>query len=169
MQSVMFLRFLFIPAASVLLFAATSCSDNSSAPQAVQSTEPAATVLMTSGVLHLKGLPLEGITAKEVIVVENLDAEGRKRILRQRELFESKITGKVVAVEEVSSMAGVLPADATELEAAMAALRSQFPPALVVDVDLGNNRLRKYQSDAALFKAYQYLFKSLNWDNLERV
>ena len=58
--------------------------------------------------------------------------------------------------------------DAVQLEAAMSALGGQFPPIRVEDVDLGNNRLRKFQSDPELFKEYQYLFASINWDNLER-
>ena len=88
--------------------------------------------------------------------------------MRQRELFENKITGRVEDSVGVSAIEGMSPVDAMKLEASMGTLRAQFPAVRVEDVDLGNNRLRKYQSDAVLFKEYKYLFASIKWDNLER-
>jgi len=113
-------------------------------------------------------LPVESISAAEVLVVSALSDVARERILRQRELFENKITGRIEDSAGVSSIEGMSPADAMKLEASLETLRSQFPSVRVEDVDLGNKRLRKYQSDAVLFKEYKYLFASIKWDNVER-
>ena len=125
-------------------------------------------VLKTSGILRFDGLPAESISAAEVLVVSVLSDVARERILRQRELFENKITGRVEDSAGVSSIEGMSPVDAMKLEASLETLRSQFPSVRVEDVDLGNKRLRKYQSDAVLFKEYKYLFASIKWDNVGR-
>jgi len=125
-------------------------------------------VLKTSGILRFDGLPAESISAAEVLVVSALSDVARERILRQRELFENKITGRVEDSAGVSSIEGMSPVDAMKLEASLETLRSQFPSVRVEDVDLGNKRLRKYQSDAVLFKEYKYLFASIKWDNVGR-
>jgi hypothetical protein len=152
------------------LFFLGACSDAPSKPTAAvkRDVTVAKAVLKTSGILRFDGLPGESISAAEVLVVSVLSDVARERILRQRELFENKITGRVEDLAGVSSIEGMSPVDAMKLEASLGALRSQFPSVRVEDVDLGNNRLRKYQSDVALFKEYEYLFASIEWDNVER-
>lgn len=168
----MLLRSLGFSSFFVGLFLLSGCSDapSSSAPAAKPAVEPSAPEpkLKTTGVLHFDGLPPGSVSAAEVLVVSSLGDQARQRILRQRELFEYKITGRVEAVEEAGGIAEVMAADGARLEASMAQLPVQFPPVRVEDVDLGNNRLRKFQSDTALFKEYKYLFASIKWDNLER-
>jgi hypothetical protein len=83
-------------------------------------------------------------------------------------LFGNKITGRVEDSVGVSLIEGMSPVDAMKLEASLGTLRSQFPSVRVEDVDLGNNRLHKSQSDAALFKKCKYLFASIKWDNVGR-
>jgi len=166
-------RLLFVSSAFVSLFLFTACSDQPSGPVAAPKptapgTEVAKPVAKTAGVLTFDGLPPESISGAEVIVVSELSDDAMKRLLRQRELFEYKITGRTEGGPAVSALPEVAPADAVKLEAALRALRERFPEVLVMDVDLGNNRLRKYQSDGELYKEYQYLFSSLTWENLER-
>jgi hypothetical protein len=154
----------------VALFLLGACSDAPPESTAVVKPEVKASepVRKTSGVLRFDGLLPESISASEVLIVSALSDVARERILRQRELFENKITGRVEDSAGVSSIEGMSPADAMKLEASLETLRSQFPSVRVEDVDLGNNRLRKYQSDVALFKEYEYLFASIEWDNVER-
>ena len=169
----MLLRWSILSSAFVSLFVVAACSDVPSTP--VAAAKPAAaevaeleSKLKTSGVLRFDGLPPESISAAEVLIVSSLSDEARQRLLRQRELFEYKITGRVEAVAVGSAVADVLPADGVKLEASIAQLPAKFPPVRVEDFDLGNNRLRKFQSDPALSKEYQHLFASIKWDNLER-
>lgn len=172
----MLLRPFLLSSAFVGLCLLAACSDtpSHSVPAAKPAAKPAAEaaepepVLKTSGVLRFDGLPPESISAAEVLIVSSLSDEARQRLLRQRELFEYKITGRVEAVVGASAIADVLPADGVTLEAGIAQLPAKFPPVRVADVDLGNNRLRKFQSDPALFKEYKYLFGSIKWDNMER-
>ncbi|CAA6677519.1 Unannotated [Lentimonas sp. CC4] len=162
-------RLLYVSSAFVSLFLFAACSDTPSKPVAAPKPAAAAkSVAKTAGVLKLDGLPPESVSAAEVIIVSELSADARKRISRQRELFEYKITGQTEGGAAVSAIPDVAPADAVKLDAAMRALKGQFPAVLVMDVDLGNNRLRKFQSDSGLHQEYKYLFSSLKWDNLER-
>lgn len=164
----MLLRSLALSFALVGLFLFPACSDK---PAAAPQTPPAAakpeSALRTSGVLHFDGLPPGSVSVAEVLIVSSLSDEARERILRQRVLFEYKVTGRV---EEVvaTGIEGVSSADSARLEARLAKLPAMFPPIRVDDIDLGNNRLRKYQSDPELLKEYKYLFASIKWDNLER-
>tara|TARA_B110000196_G_scaffold112719_1_gene97927 strand:+ start:1513 stop:2460 length:948 start_codon:yes stop_codon:yes gene_type:complete len=166
----MLFRLFSLSSVFVSLFFLGACSDAPSKPTAAvkRDVTVAKAVLKTSGILRFDGLPGESISAAEVLVVSVLSDVARERILRQRELFENKITGRVEDLAGVSSIEGMSPVDAMKLEASLGALRSQFPSVRVEDVDLGNNRLRKYQSDVALFKEYEYLFASIEWDNVER-
>lgn len=170
MRGVMSFRVLSLSSAVVALFLLGACSDapHESAAAAKPKVVAPKTVLKTSGVLRFDGLPPESISAAEVLIVSALSDVARERIMRQRELFEFKITGRVENPDAVSAIEGMSPVDAMKLDALLGTLRSEFPPILVEDIDLGNNRLRKYQSDLELFKEYQYLFASLKWDNLER-
>ena len=170
MHGVMLFRLTSLSASFVFLFLLGGCSDAPSKQKAavLPEVEVAKPVLRTSGILRFDGLPPESTRAAEVLIVSTLSDAARGRLLRQRELFEQKITGHVEHPAELSAIEGLSPADALQLEAAMSALGGQFPPIRVEDVDLGNNRLRKFQSDPELFKEYQYLFASINWDNLER-
>ena len=166
----MFSRLLFVSSALISLFVFTACSDAPSEPVAAPKplVEKAKPVSKTVGVLKFDGLPPDSVTAAEVLIVSDLSDDARKRLLRQRELFEYKITGRTEGGPAVSAIPDVAPADAMALDAKMRALRGEFPEVLVMDVDLGNNRLRKFQSDRELHKEYKYLFSSLKWDNLER-
>ena len=166
----MLFRLFSLSSVFVSLFFLGACSDAPSKPTAAvrRDVTVAKAVLKTSGILRFDGLPGESISAAEVLVVSVLSDVARERILRQRELFENRITGRVEDLAGVSSIEGMSPVDAMKLEASLGALRSQFPSVRVEDVDLGNNRLRKYQSDVALFKEYEYLFASIEWDNVER-
>lgn len=167
----MSLRRLPVSFALVSLFFFVACSDAPSEPVAAPkpvAVEVAKPVAKTAGVLKFDGLPPESISAAEVLIVSELSNDARERIERQRELFEYKITGRTEVEEAVSAIPDVAPADAVKLDAAMRVLKGQFPEVQVMDVDLGNNRLRKFQSDGELHKEYKYLFSSLKWDNLER-
>jgi len=166
----MLFRLFSLSSVFVSLFFLGACSDAPSKPTAAvkRDVTVAKAVLKTSGILRFDGLPAESISAAEVLVVSALSDVARERILRQRELFENKITGRIEDSAGVSSIEGMSPADAMKLEASLETLRSQFPSVRVEDVDLGNTRLRKYQSDAVLFKEYKYLFASIKWDNVER-
>jgi hypothetical protein len=166
----MLFRLFSLSSVFVSLFFLGACSDAPSKPTAAvkRDVTVAKAVLKTSGILRFDGLPAESISAAEVLVVSALSDVARERILRQRELFENKITGRIEDSAGVSSIEGMSPADAMKLEASLETLRSQFPSVRVEDVDLGNKRLRKYQSDAVLFKEYKYLFASIKWDNVGR-
>ena len=167
----MLLRLFAVSSVLLSLFAVVGCSDAPSEPKVVVDppvAEVPEPVSKTSGVLRFDGLPPESISATEVLILSELSDEARQRLLRQRELFEYKITGRVEAVVGASVIAEVLPADGVTLEASIAQLLTQFPSVRVADVDMGKNRLRKFQSDPALFKEYKYLFGSIKWDNLER-
>jgi hypothetical protein len=167
MSGVMLFR---VSSLSSALFLLGACSDAPPEPAAAVKSAVVApkSVQKTSGILRFDGLSPESISASEVLVVSALSDVARERIVRQRELFEFKITGRVENPDAVSAIEGMSPVDAMKLEASLGTLRAQFPPIRVEDVDLGNNRLRKYQSDSALFKEYKYLFASIKWDNLER-
>ena len=80
------------PIGVMCLFMA-ACSEPKPAPDASAPKEPTRSVTMTSGVIHFDGVPEEGITLKEVIIVSKLDSEAQERLERQRQLFEYKITG----------------------------------------------------------------------------
>jgi len=166
----MLFRLFSLSSVFVSLFFLGACSDAPSKPTAAvkRDVTVAKAVLKTSGILRFDGLPPESISAVEVLIVSALSDVARGRLMRQRELFENKITGRVEDSVGVSAIEGMSPVDAMKLEASMGTLRAQFPAVRVEDVDLGNNRLRKYQSDAVLFKEYKYLFASIKWDNLER-
>jgi hypothetical protein len=166
----MLFRLFSLSSVFVSLFFLGACSDAPSKPTAAVKREitVAKAELKTSGMLRFDGLPAESISAAEVLVVSVLSDVARERILRQRELFENKITGRIEDSAGVSSIEGMSPVDAMKLEASLETLRSQFPSVRVEDVDLGNNGLRKYQSDAVLFKEYKYLFASIKWDNVGR-
>ena len=170
MHAVMLFRLTSLSASFVFLFILGACSDAPSEQKTavLPEVEVAKPVLRTSGILRFDGMPPKSTRAAEVLIVSTLSDVARGRLLRQRELFEQKITGHVEHPAEVSAIEGLSPVDALQLEAAMSALGGQFPPIRVKDFDLGNNRLRKFQSDPELFKDYQYLFASINWDNLER-
>jgi len=43
-----------------------------------------------------------------------------------------------------------------ERQRTLSDLSTKFPPVLIKDIDLGNNPLRKYQSDRELFQEYKY-------------
>ncbi|MFQ3225726.1 MAG: hypothetical protein ACI8Z5_001990 [Lentimonas sp.] len=169
-RGVMLSRLLLFSAALVSLFLFVACSDAPSEPVATPTPTAAVSkpVAKTTGVLKFDGLPPESISGAEVIVVSELSDDAKKRLLRQRELFEYKITGRTEGGGAVSAIPGVALADAVKLDAAMRELKAQFPEVQVIDFDLGNNRLRKFQSDGELRKEYKYLFSSLKWDNLER-
>ena len=166
----MLFRLFSLSSVFVSLFFLGACSDAPSKPTAAvkRDVTVAKAVLKTSGILRFDGLPAESISAAEVLIVSALSDVARGRLMRQRELFENKITGRVEDSVGVSAIEGMSPVDAMKLEASMGTLRAQFPAIRVEDVDLGNNRLRKYQSDVALFKEYKYLFASIEWDNFER-
>ena len=168
----MFLRLFAFSSVLLSLFGVVACSDAPSEskvavpdPAEAEAPEP---VLKTSGVLHFDGLPPGSVSAAEVLIVSELSDAARVRIERQRELFEYKITGRVEAAAEMAALAGVSAADSAHLVAALAELSGDFPPVFIKNIDLGNNRLRKYQSDVELFKEYQYLFRAIQWENLER-
>ena len=112
----------------VSLFFLGACSDAPSKPTAAvkRDVTVAKAVLKTSGILRFDGLPAESISAAEVLVVSVLSDVARERILRQRELFENKITGRIEDSAGVSSIEGMSPADAMKLEASLETLRSQF-------------------------------------------
>ncbi len=154
----------------VFLFLFGACTDAPPEPKAAVKRDitVAKAVLKTSGILRFEGLPTERISATEILIVSALSDAARERLLRQRELFENKITGRVKKPAEVSGIEGISPMDAMQLEASLAGLPEQFPPIRVEDVDLGNNRQQRYQSSSALFKEYQYLFASIKWNNIER-
>ena len=166
----MLFRLFSLSSVFVSLFFLGACSDAPSKPTAAvkRDVTVAKAVLKTSGILRFDGLPPESISAVEVLIVSALSDVARGRLMRQRELFENKITGRVEDSVGVSAIEGMSPVDAMKLEASMGTLRAQFPAVRVEDVDLGNNRLRKYQSDAVLFKEYKYLFASIKWGNVER-
>tara|TARA_B110000285_G_scaffold227438_1_gene288771 strand:- start:866 stop:1813 length:948 start_codon:yes stop_codon:yes gene_type:complete len=166
----MLFRLTSLSASFVFLFLFGACSDAPSGPTAAvqPEVEVAKPVLKTSGILRFDGLPAESLSAAEVLIVSALSDAARERLLRQRELFENKITGRVEDPAGVIAIEGMSPADAMQLEASLGALRVQFPPIRVEDVNLGNNRVLKFQSAPELFKEYQYLFASINWGNLER-
>lgn len=125
-------------------------------------------VPMTKGVLHYDGLPPSSVEIVEVLIVEKLSAAARERIERQRVLFEYKITNRSEPPAQVSVLAGVSAADGIQLLASLEKLSEAFPAVLVNDIDMGNNRLQKYQSDRGRFNEYQYLFGAIKLDNLER-
>lgn len=165
------LRFFAVACVCVSCLALVGCSDAPSKVEVVaESSVEAApeSVAKSTGVLHYDGLPPGSVTVAEVLIVEKLSDAGRARLERQRELFEYKITGRVEQAAETSVLAGVSAADATNLVERFNQLSAEFPPVLVQDVDVGNHRLKKYQSDRERHKAYQYLFGALQWDNFER-
>lgn len=175
----MLLRLSIVPVVIGVLSFLAACSDQPDPedqavpllvpePEAAAQTARAAKTAKTSGVLSFDGLPPDSVDAAEVIVVSSLSDAARERILRQRELFEYKITGRVEAVAGASVVADVLAVDGIRLNARLAQLPSKFPPLRVADIDQGNNRLSKFQSDPELFKEYKYLFDSIQWGNLER-
>jgi hypothetical protein len=166
----MLFRLLILPVAFVFLFVLSACSDAPSEPVVVDRPEvkKPELSLKTTGVVHLDGLPPESVSAVEVLVVSELSEVARERLLRQRELFEYKITGRVEVTPGQSPIPGVSVADAVALNASLQALRAKFPPVRTDDVEMKDGRLRKFQSNWDLFEAYRHLFKSVRWDNMER-
>ncbi|MGJ8639299.1 MAG: hypothetical protein ACSHYA_07880 [Opitutaceae bacterium] len=151
----------------ISLFVA-SCSDSGSpAETAAPAVEPVGPVKKTLGVLELQGIPLDSATGYEVIVVSELEPEGRARIQRQRELFEQKLSG-APAVESNEDALDISPADYTRLNAKLLELKKSFPEVLRMDVDAGEGRLRGFSSDSRMHDEYAYLFKSITLENLER-
>lgn len=167
----MFLRLFAVFFVCISCLAFVGCSDAPSKAEVVAepvveaAPEP---VAKTTGVLHYDGLPPGSVAVAEVLIVEKLSDAGRERIERQRELLENKITGRAEQTSETSALADVSATDAAHLVGTFNQLSTEFPPVLIKDIDLGNNRLRKYQSDRELHKEYQYLFRSVQWDNFER-
>ena len=102
---------------------------------------------MTKGVLRYDGLPPSSVEIVEVLIVEKLSAIARERIERQRVLFEYKMTNRTEPPAQVSALAGVSAADGIQLLASLEKLPEAFPAVLVNDIDMGNNRLQKFQSD----------------------
>lgn len=153
---------------TVLLFV-TGCGSEPEAPAtepAKPDTVPQAKV-KTTGVVEFDGVPLEGLTFMEVATYQELPEETLARLKMQRELFEVKISGDPYALE-IDENNAISRQDALELTERLSDLYADFPQILAIDFDLGNNRLRKLRSDSGLHEAYDFLFKSIKLQNLDR-
>lgn len=153
------------------------CSDDGSQTEEVEPalSAPEEPVLKTAGRIVFEGIPDEGVTAREVTVLEKLESEARARLQRQRQLFEYKLTGQNPELEDANYLenAGLPPEDRRDLERRLAKLRTEFPEILMLegqidDPNVDDDRIRKVPSDAALHEAYEKLFKAIRWDNLQR-
>jgi hypothetical protein len=141
-------------------------SSGGAAAKEAELTEP---VKMTSGTVRLVDLPVEGMTAYEVIVVENLEPEARQRIHRQRELLEFKLNG-ATPTQVLDAAHGMGAKDYTALQAEFQELRKRYPEVLVQELSAPsqNGRVLKFSSDATMHEDYKYLFDAITFDNLER-
>lgn len=151
----------FVGVVALLLFSA--CSEPEDSTPVLEPVEVAAPVSKTSGQVNFDGIPDKGLVMRELIIVSKLDADVRRQLQRQRELFELKLRGEVSSYGEWESSERCKNLLAKWREAI-----DRYPKPLVLDVDLGNNRLRKYQSSQALYSEYKPLFTALNFSNLER-
>jgi hypothetical protein len=153
------------------------CSENTDKTDAVESAQSHSkeTPFKTTGQVVFEGIPDDGVTSREVIVIDALEPEGRERIQRQRQLFEYKTTGRNPELEEAERMAAgnLLPEESREFDRQLVDLRAGFPELLTLDARIkedgvDDDRIRKLTSDSALHKEYQELFRAIRWENLKR-
>lgn len=150
-----------------LFFSACSDPVQKTDSSSAGAEQPRLPIKKTLGVLELDGLLLDSVTGYEVFVVSKLEPEAVARIARQRELLAVRLGGGELN-KPVGHDLGVAPDDYIRLTELLQALNESFPPLLKVDLDLGNNRLRKLISDADKYEEYAYLFGSIQFDNMER-
>lgn len=141
----------------------TGCSKSELADERVEHAEVTEPVAKTSGQVQLGEVPEDGLMVRELIVVGALDEATRAHLQRQRELFELKVRGEVLTHDEWQQSEQY-----RQLLEQWKLLTGSYPEPLIVDVDLGNNRLRKYPSERALYDAYRSLFFALEFSNMQR-
>lgn len=156
--------------------ALVACSDKASEPPVppVPQASPQAAVAKTVGTVQFNGVPEQGVTAREIILVRTLSSDGLARLERQRELLEFYITG--VDPEDLYPAAGpkdVSVEDSAKFVERLEALGSEYPAPLSVEVKVtqrgvDDDRLRKFNSSGELHKDYARLFKSIDWSNIKR-
>lgn len=163
-------RFLIPACALVASFSVVACSDQSApAEPVVAAPVPAVPVAMTAGVVSFDGVPEEGVTTREVLIVSKLDPTTREHLLRQRVLFEYKILGEVEPVaEESSTLPNILAEDATPLQAEMSKLRAGFPAIIKESVQQKGGRSKNFQSSLALYQSYEKSFKAIGWGDFDQ-
>jgi|GEM_PF-497827 len=122
-----------------------------------------------SGHVQLVGVPTEGMTACEVIVVSQLEPAVRQRIERQRELLEYKLTGTQPEVTQVDAY-GMKEEDYVSLQGELADLKKGFPGIRAESFSMKsqNGRSQKLSANVAKHKEYKYVFDSITFDNFER-
>lgn len=174
------MRYSFRTAASAIVlssFFLAGCGDNHTRTDRTESGQaaPEETLLKTSGRVVFEGIPTDGLTAREVIVLESLEPEAKERVLRQRQLFEYRASGQNPELEEAERRAQleISPEKRRELDRRLIDLRIQFPEPLMLDVRIDeegvdDDRIRKVSSDFALHEEYQELFRAIRLENLKR-
>jgi hypothetical protein len=163
-------------------FLLLACSNSDSTESASEETSEGAVVVdkldapevlapvpMTSGKIRLIGLPAEGMTACEVLVVDQLEPEARKRIERQRELLEQKLTGKD-ADQAIEKEIGMSQEQYQGFSQQIYQLAQAFPQVWSEDVKIDPNSRGtiRVSSDADVHKEIKALFDVVTFDNLER-
>lgn len=153
------------------------CSEDAARTESGSSVEPAPkeTTAWTAGRIVFEGIPKEGVTGREVIVIEGLEPAAKERLRRQRQLFEYKATGRNPEQADAERMAQAdLPEqEARDFDGRWGELTSQFPEVLTVDLRIeeegvDDDRIRKISSDFDLHKEYKELFRAIRWDNMKR-
>jgi hypothetical protein len=157
---------------SLLFVACSKASPPETSPQQELPSpvsEPSHVILKTTGKVRLIGIPAEGMTACEVLIVDTLEPDARERLLRQRELLEEKITGKKT-VQSVESSLGISQEEYQGFTFKINQLAKSFPQILSEDVNIGGKSRDtiRVSGDEDVYKEIKALFDAVTIDSLER-
>ena len=164
----MLLRMLAAVYCLVFAFYWAACSEPSKpASQAPEQPPEAAEVKVSwMGRVLFEGIPMEGATLKEAIVVSEIDPDTRAKLEHQRALFEAKINPPAVTPVSLKNVGLLSKNDAAELGAKLLEMRKSYPQMLVEEKNIGNGRMSQFRSDSELFYGFAAKFKEMTLDNM---